>query len=275
MNWQHYLHITIEIARAAGDILRQGYGQSKQIVHKSTAVDWVTQFDTQVEALILTQLSTSFPHHCVVAEESGRGNQASPFVWYIDPLDGTTNFAHGFPIFAVSMALYEQDQPRLGVVYDPLRDECFTAVSGAGAFLLHGEQRRPLRVSQATTLVESLLGTGFPYDRHTSPADNMEQATAFLKRAQGLRRGGAAALDMAYVAAGRLDGYWEFKLSSWDIAAGVLLVQEAGGRVTQMNGDPFVISPRPALIASNGRIHDTMRDVLATTQITPAHYLKT
>ncbi len=263
MTTQTTLDLTIDVARQAGALLRQGYGQKKEIARKSSAVDWVTQFDTEAEKIILERLQAAFPDHQIVAEESGDNHNDSAFVWYVDPLDGTTNFAHGFPVFCVSIALYQGKTPRVGVIYDPLRDECFYAARGEGAFLQSNGHKARLMVSEQAELVSSLLATGFPYDRHHSDHDNIAQARAFLKQVQGLRRAGAAALDLAYVAAGRLDGYWEYKLSSWDIAAGVLLVQEAGGRVTQMNGRPFELVPRPSLVVSNGRIHPHMLQTLA------------
>ncbi|MCA9961726.1 MAG: inositol monophosphatase, partial [Anaerolineales bacterium] len=221
--------------------------------------------DTAAEAIILERLRTAFPDHYVIAEESGHNGTQGLYTWYIDPLDGTNNFAHGFPVFCVSLALYEGDQPLLGVIYDPLREECFTAVRGAGAFLQRGERQTRLQVSKTTEMVDAMLATGFPYDRHTSDLDNLAQTAVFLKRIQGLRRAGSAALDLAYVAAGRLDGYWEFKLHSWDVAAGVLLVQEAGGQVELIDGSPFAIAPKLSLVASNGRIQHTMRDILQAT----------
>ncbi len=263
MNLENILNQTIEIAREAGALLRQGYGEKKEISHKSTAVDWVTQYDTAAERIILARLQAAFPDHRIVAEESGQNQKQSEFVWYVDPLDGTTNFAHGFPVFCVSIALYQGATPLVGVVYDPLRDECFSAAHSAGAFLHSNGQTNRLQVSATAELINSLLATGFPYDRHTSEQDNLAQTRAFLKRAQGIRRAGAAALDMAYVAAGRLDGYWEYKLNAWDVAAGVLLVQEAGGQVTEMDGRSLTIAPRLALIASNGRIHPQMLQIIA------------
>ncbi len=263
MNTESILHQTIAIAREAGALLRQGYGEKKEISHKSTAVDWVTQYDTAAEAIILARLQAAFPDHRIVAEESGQNQNESDFIWYVDPLDGTTNFAHGFPVFCVSIALYQGTTPLVGVIYDPLRDECFYAARGAGAFLQSNGQTVRLQVSKTADLINSLLATGFPYDRHQSDLDNVAQTRAFLKRAQGIRRAGAAALDVAYVAAGRLDGYWEYKLNAWDVAAGVLLVQEAGGQVTEMDGRPFTITPRLALVASNGRIHPQMLQIIA------------
>lgn len=265
--------IAIEIAREAGDLLRQGYGQRKEINSKSSAIDLVTQYDTAAEALIAGRLQAAFPTYRLLGEEGGEQNHTgNSRIWYVDPLDGTNNFAHGFPVFCVSLALYDGNRPLVGVIYDPLRDECFHGAAGTGAFLTgaNGQPAR-LQVGQATTLTDSLLATGFPYDRHTSAEDNLVQLAALLKRAQGLRRAGSAALDLAYVAAGRLDGYWEYKLSPWDVAAGVLLVQEASGRVTDTANQPLVIAAdKLSLIAANDTIHSQIWAILQQLDNQPA-----
>lgn len=266
MELESVMQQATDIARRAGRYLREGFLQGKDISTKSSAIDLVTQYDTGAEALIAEALQETFPRHRLVAEEGnyedGRGDDLT---WIVDPLDGTVNFAHGLPVFAVSMALYDGTQPLLGIVYDPLRDECFQAVARRGATVTRGgSPPRPLRVSASTTLAASLLATGFPYDSHHTDHDNLAQFGAFLKEARGLRRLGAAALDLAYVAAGRFDGYWEYKTYPWDVAAGALLVREAGGRVTAINGAPFRLGrqERYALVASNGQIHEAMLDVL-------------
>lgn len=264
------LHTALDISAEAGALLHQGYGAVRERATKSSAIDLVTEFDHQAEALIISRLRAAFPGHLVLGEEGTRDEAAVAGsgdvpTWIVDPIDGTNNFSHAFPVFAVSLALWQGKNPLVGVLADPLRDETFYAVRDQGAWLASGRQApRRLQTSAATTLVESLLATGFPYDRHTSDQDNLAEFGAFLKRAQGLRRCGAAALDLAYVAAGRLDGYWEYKLSSWDVAAGVLLVQEAGGEVTMMDGQPFQLAPTVDLIASNGKIHAAMRAVIAS-----------
>jgi myo-inositol-1(or 4)-monophosphatase len=265
MKLQEIQEDALRIARQTGELLLEGFGQAKQIETKSTAIDLVTQYDTKAESFITAELQRLFPDHHLVAEEGDYGAQDdAEYLWFIDPLDGTINFAHGFPMFAVSLALYRQQQPLLGVVYDPTRDECFHAIRGEGAFLTSNGSRQQLQISETRKLLSSLLTTGFPYDRHDSELNNLAQFSAFIKRAQGVRRPGVAALDMAYVAAGRLDGYWEYKLSNWDIAAGVLLVQEAGGTVTGMDSGPVALQPghKLALIASNGHIQQEMLDVL-------------
>lgn len=264
MDLQAILHTANDIAHEAGALVRQGFGAELSIERKSSAADWVTQYDLAAEKLILERLAAAFPGHRVVGEEGGASNGDSACTWYVDPLDGTNNFAHGMPHFCVSLALYEETTPLVGVIYDPLRDECFGAARGEGAFLTQNGARRPLHVSQTTALEASLIATGFPYDKHTSSDDNLAQTAVFIKRVQGLRRAGSAALDLAYVAAGRYDGYWEFKLNSWDIAAGCLLVTEAGGCVTTIEGRPFTLTPKVALVASNGRVHDEMLDALST-----------
>lgn len=268
MNLNTIYPIALAIAREAGAVLREGHFASgtahKEIALKSSSMDLITHYDKAAETLIADRLRSAFPSHHLLAEEGATNSHGdSPYLWVVDPLDGTTNFAHGFPVFAVSMALLENGQPRLGIVYDPIRDECFAAIAGQGATLTHADgTTQPLQVSSAQTLQESLLATGFPYDVQTSDWDNLAEFRAFLKRSRGVRRPGAAALDLAYVAAGRLDGYWEYKLSPWDIAAGVLLVQEARGRVTNITNGPITLEGRIHLIASNGLLHEEMVAVL-------------
>lgn len=254
------------IARAAGALLMDGFGREKEIHTKSSTIDFVTQFDLAAEALIIERLRAAFPDHCFIGEEGADELGALPYTWYVDPLDGTNNFSHGFPVFCVSIALYDRDTPLVGVIYDPTRDECFKAATGRGAWLTTAAGHTlPLRVSDTSPLGRSLLATGFPYDVHTSPLDNGAYVARFIKRAFGLRRAGSAALDMAYVAAGRLDGYWEFKVSPWDVAAGILLVREAGGKVTQIAGGSLVLSPKMHILADNGLIHDEMLAVIHET----------
>lgn len=264
MNNRPILHTALEIAKEAGDLLRQGFAEKKEISHKSTAIDLVTQYDLAAEALITGRLQAAYPTHSVFAEEQGGEIRPDSLTWYVDPLDGTVNFAHDVPVFCLSLALYEGSQPLVGVIYAPISEECFYACTGEGAWLARpGREAQRLTVSQTPTLIASLLATGFPYDRHTSSQDNLAQLAAFLKRGQGIRRAGSAALDLAWVAAGRYDGYWEFKLSPWDVASGVLLVQEAGGTVSHTDGRPFQQSAnKTALVASNGHIHQQMLDVL-------------
>lgn len=256
-----------DIAREAGALLRGAFAGDMAMDTKSTEIDLVTEYDRRAEAMILNLLRADFPKHGIVAEESGRTDQPdSPYRWFIDPIDGTVNFAHGLPHFCISIGLYRNGQPLIGVVYDPMRDELFTATAGGGAHLIGPDgQTTPLRVSIANALVRSVIATGFAYDKHKNPKNNLPQFCAMTKRVRGIRRFGSAALDMAYVAAGRFDGYWEFRLNAWDVAAGALLVTEAGGTVTTAEGEPFDIDDhRLALIVSNGHIHDEMRDVLGS-----------
>jgi myo-inositol-1(or 4)-monophosphatase len=262
LNLDHVLQVAESTARAAGALLMDGFGREKHIQIKSSAVDFVTQFDLAAEALIMDRLRAAFPNHGFVGEEGTTEAGAQPYTWHIDPLDGTSNYSHGFPVFCVSLALYEGDQPLVGVIYDPTRDECFSGVTGRSAYLTSPAGKSRLRVSGVTELVSSLLATGFPYDVHTSALDNAVYVARFIKRVFGLRRAGSAALDLAYVAAGRLDGYWEFKLKSWDVAAGILLVREAGGVVTNVDGGPFRLGPEMHLVASNGLIQDHMLTVI-------------
>lgn len=252
------LAAVIAIAHAAGEIIRAGFGAVRQIEYKG-AVNPVTEIDTAAEALIKTRLQQTFPEHRILAEETGGADLHTPGpLWVVDPLDGTNNFAHSFPHFCVSLGLLVDGEPTLGVIYDPLRDETFAAGRGAGATL----NGRPLRVSAVPRLAAALLATGFPYARRTLADNNTRMLDHFLRRSEGVRRAGAAALDLAYVAAGRLDGYWEGYLSPWDIAAGILLVQEAGGVISDFSGGNARIFDGGEMVASNGYIHAEMLRVL-------------
>jgi myo-inositol-1(or 4)-monophosphatase len=221
-----FLTVAREAAHQAGALLRANWLQPKTIEVKTDIVDLVTNVDKAADALITGILHTHFPTHQIIAEESAVSGQESPYRWYIDPLDGTTNFAHTFPHFAVSIALAHESQMIVGVVYDPLRNETFCASRGNGA-TLNGD---PLRVSRAPTLDQALVLTGFPYDRRKRSAFYLRFYQAFMVRTQGVRRSGSAALDLCYVACGRADGFWEWRLHPWDTAAGSLMVEEAGGK---------------------------------------------
>jgi myo-inositol-1(or 4)-monophosphatase len=247
------LRVAIEAARRAGDLLRRELRGPRRIAFKGTPTNLVTEMDGRAEALIVEALRAAFPDDALLAEEGGSAPGRSGRRWIIDPLDGTTNYAHGIPIFAVSIALETGGRVAAGVVYDPNHGELFTAERGVGAFV-NGER---LAVSSAATLDGSLLCTGFPYDVRETPHNNFRQYTTFSLRTQGVRRMGSAVIYLAYVAAGRLDGYWELKLGPWDAAAGSLLVEEAGGRVTSVTGGPLDLV-QPSIIASNGLIHDAM-----------------
>ncbi len=253
------------IAREAGALLRDYYRRGVRAEYKGE-VDIVTEADRASEKLIVSRLKAAFPAHGIYGEEGTRQGLESEFRWYVDPLDGTTNFAHGFPVFAVVLGCEQrhaglhadQDGEMVaGVIYDPLRDEMFSAERGGGAWL-NGER---VQVSAAKLLQESLIATGFPSQkRHRSP--NVHFYQEFTLRSHGVRRAGAAALDLAYVACGRLDGYWEFQLNPWDTSAGYLLVEEAGGRVTHFDGGRFTLDSREVL-ATNGLIHAEMEALFA------------
>jgi myo-inositol-1(or 4)-monophosphatase len=260
-----FLSTAESIAREAGALLRDFYHRGVRTEYKGD-VDLVTEADRASEALIGTRLRAAFPDHGIYGEEGTREGLQQEFRWYVDPLDGTTNFAHGFPAFCVVLGC-ERRAPGLtadedgemvaGVIYDPLRDEMFSTARGEGA-KLNGEA---IHVSRTNTLDESLIATGFPSQkRHSSP--NVHFYQEFTLRSHGVRRAGSAGLDLAYVACGRLDGYWEFQLNPWDTSAGYLLVEEAGGKITHFDGSKFTLDSREVL-ASNGRIHATMEHLFA------------
>jgi len=252
----HERRVAIDAARDAGDLLRSQVRGTRRISYKGGPTDLVTEMDRRAEALILERLAAAFPDDGVLSEEAGERGGSSGRRWIVDPLDGTTNYAHGVPVFAVSIALQAAARVTLGVVYDPNLGELFVAERGGGAFL--GEQR--CRVSATAVLDESLLTTGFPYDVRETADNNLREYAAFCVRARAVRRIGSAVLDLAWVAAGRYDGFWELRLGAWDVAAGALLVEEAGGRVTDLLGGPLDLE-RPTVVATNGRIHEA---VLAT-----------
>jgi myo-inositol-1(or 4)-monophosphatase len=241
------------MAREAGALLMRYFEQRIGFTYKGD-VDLVTEADKASEKLIVERLRAAFPHHDIVGEEGTRDATGSEFRWYVDPLDGTTNFAHGYPVFCVSMGLEYNGGLIAAILYDPTRDEMFTAEKGTGAQL----NGKPMHVSTTTTLSEAILGTGFPsHKRHKNP--NIHFYHQLTLRSHGLRRAGSAALDLACVAAGRYDGFWEFNLNPWDTSAGVLLVEEAGGRVTRFDGSPWRISSDETL-ASNGILHQELMD---------------
>lgn len=252
-----YLALAVHCVRLAGDHLRRGFGQNHAVNFKG-AVDLVTRYDHDNEALIINTIRAAYPDHTFLGEESGRSAEGA-YQWIIDPLDGTTNFAHGFPMFAVSVALRHHSQLLVGAVYDPLRDELFTGALGQGAYL-NGVR---LQVSPQADISRALLATGFPYDVRTNPR-NFAEFERFYRHSQAVRRAGAAALDACYVAAGRLEGYWEYDVKPWDIAAATLMVREAGGRVTDHLGGEDALG-QAGFVASNGLIHATMLDILRET----------
>jgi len=251
------LNIAVRAARSAGDlILRSVDNVGRLHIDQKGKNDFVSEVDRMVEREIINIISAAFPDHSILAEESGE-HLGNDYVWVIDPLDGTTNFLHGFPQFAVSIALKYKDRLEVGVIYDPLRDELFTAKRGGGAML----NNRRLRVTQPTSLKTALIGTGFPFKTDTHLDAYVAMFKSLTTECAGLRRAGAAALDLAYVAAGRLDGFWEIGLMEWDMAAGILLIKEAGGVVTDLSfNDNYLQSGN--LIAGSPRMHQLMYQLI-------------
>lgn len=248
--------VAIEAARQAGAILI-GYAKNGfRVEHKDT-LNLVTDADTHSEQAIVDAIGRTFPDHEILAEERGQAGSKSPFKWIIDPLDGTTNFAHGFPAYAVSIGVEYRGLCILGVVFDPTRQELFVGEAGGGATL----NGKPIHVSRTPKLDGALLVTGFAYDIRVSKQNNLDHFANFALRAQGMRRMGAAAIDLCYVACGRFDGFWELKLNPWDTSAGSLMVAEAGGCMSNFRGEPFSIYDIE-LVASNGLIHHEMVEVL-------------
>jgi len=243
------------LAREAGAILRAGYSKEHQVNYKGV-IDLVTEVDHQSEAYLLGEVRRDFPEHHIFSEESGVIQGSKDHIWYIDPLDGTVNYAHQVPLFSVSIAYAFDGKMTLGAVYDPMRDEMFTAERGKGAYL-NGKR---LQVSTATELQKSLLVTGFPYDAWNTEQDNFANFIKFGKLTQGVRRLGSAAIDLSYVAAGRFDGFWELALKPWDIAAGGLICEEAGARITNVQGDDDYISPPQSVLATAPGIHARMME---------------
>ncbi len=254
------LNFAINVARDAGSILVDKLGRALQVSNKG-AIDLVTEADLASEKLIIERIRSHYPRHAILAEESGAsenhtGDSAAEWKWIIDPLDGTTNYAHGYPCFCVSIGVERAGRLELGVVYDPMRNEMFAAERGQGATLNH----RPMRVSAVAELSRAMLCTGFPYDVRERK-DFARDFSSFTMQAQAVRRDGSAALDLAYVACGRFDGFWEDGLNPWDLAAGVLLIEEAGGSVTDFEGAPLdIYSAR--VLASNGLVHHAMMQVI-------------
>jgi myo-inositol-1(or 4)-monophosphatase len=246
----------VAAALEAGNYLVRQFGKRQAVGYKG-AINLVTTADRQAERRIVRRIKKVFPDHSIFAEESAQRETSSEFRWIIDPLDGTTNYAHGFPVFCVAIGLEREGVPVLGVAYDPSREELFVAERGQGASL----NGNPIHVSHSASLNESLLATGFPYDIRVNPDNNLAEYAAFSLRCRGVRRLGSAVLDMCYVAAGRLDGFWELRLGPWDLAAGAIMVEEAGGRITDLGGGPFTLD-KGQIVASNGRIHDEMVGVL-------------
>lgn len=263
MDYQAILEDVITIARAGGKIALDYFRKPLKMETKASAVDIVTEADKAVEVMIARHLLKQYPDFHLKGEEGG--GQGAPaetaaYHWYVDPIDGTTNFASGIPFFSVSIALTDANQiPILGVVYDVTRDDVYSAIRGEGAMC----NDIPLKVSTKTELIEAIVVSGFPYDKATNPDNNLKQWGNFLVRTRGVRRFGSAALDLAFVAAGYVDGYWERNLNGWDTLAGVLLVEEAGGKVTDFDGNDTPQNREGGrYLASNGHLHMAMVDIL-------------
>jgi len=248
--------VALKAAQTGGAILMEYYGKVKSIDHKGD-IDLVTEADQESERNIVSIIKAAYPHHRILAEESGDSGAASSFTWIVDPLDGTTNYAHGYPCFCVSIAIEYEGAIIHGVIYDPVREELFTAEKGTGACL----NGTPINVSSTQEINNSLLCTGFPYDVREDMESNIRLFRSFLMKAQAVRRDGSAALDLCYTAAGRFDGFWEQKLHPWDVAAGSLILSEAGGELSRYQGEPFSIYI-PEIIASNGLLHKQMLAVV-------------
>lgn len=254
------IQLAIEAAREAGAFLKEHVGRVRAVETKEDQErNLVSEIDKGSEAGIIAKIRSRYPGHAILAEESG-GSGDAEYTWVIDPLDGTTNYAHHYPVFCVSIALQHHGEVIAGAICNPMLEELFVVEKGGGAFL-NGAR---LAVSGTAELTRSLLSTGFPYDIRVNPDNNINYFNAMAVRAQAIRRAGAAALDLAYVAAGRFDGFWEMKLHPWDTAAGCLMVAEAGGMVTDLFGGPFDLDS-PHVLATNGRIHEAMSEILRKT----------
>ena len=251
MSWR-YLAVATEAVLRAGRLQRERYASGVAVEYKGE-IDLVTEVDRACELAILETIRGRYPDHDVVSEETDFGRTGSPSVWFIDPLDGTVNFAHSYPFFCASVALAVDGEIVAGAVYDPVRDELFTAERGGGSHL----NGRPLRVSTAGSLIESLLITGFPYDLHQKLEERLRFFNRVMGVARAVRRDGSAALDLCYVAAGRADGFWEEVLKPWDMHAGRLILSEAGGRATRLDGTPLGLGP-DGIVATNGLIHEAL-----------------
>jgi len=260
---KEYLAFAEKMALGAGRILTDGFRRAKRVNFKGS-INPVTQFDLKSEKFLFTNITRRYPDHNVLAEEGTDRARKSPYRWVVDPLDGTVNYAHGFPIYCVSVGLQYEDDSIVGVVYDPQQREMYSAARGLGASL-NGKR---IRVSSEKNLKRSLLATGFAYNIGTARKNNLGMFARMMKHAQAIRRLGSAALDMCWVAAGRLDGFWEYYLHPWDTAAAKVIVEEAGGIVTRIDGKPFSIFDKE-ILASNGHIHRSMKTVLGRTRSRP------
>jgi myo-inositol-1(or 4)-monophosphatase len=262
--YSEFLDFTKQLALDAGAVLMDWYETELALETKSSEFDIVTAADRAAEELILGRIREHYPRHAILAEESGSAEGDEPYLWIVDPLDGTTNFANAFPHFCVSIALQHEGEIAVGAIYDPVRDELFWAARGEGAWLKTPRGQHRLRVSTTTTLSAALLATGFAYSRATTATNNLNEFQRLVLHIRGIRRAGSAALDVAYVAAGRLDGYWEYHMQPWDTAAGALMVVEAGGVLRQINGEPW--DPwRLSTVAANPTLLKVLLDALQGT----------
>ncbi|MEA4908825.1 MAG: inositol monophosphatase [Chloroflexi bacterium] len=258
---QPTLDIVKTWAAGAGSILREGHGKQHQVRHKGV-IDIVSEIDQRSEAYLIDQIRSHFPDHSLFTEETGMINgEQEEHRWFIDPLDGTVNYVHGIPIFSVSIGYAYRGELQLGVVYDPMRDHCFSAAKGQGAFL----NDEPIHVASTEKLIDALTVTGFPYDMHGQRGNNLDHYTNFAFTAQAVRRLGSAALDLCYIACGWFDGYWEMEIKPYDFAAGTLMVREAGGVVTTFRGDPDVFHFPYTIVAANPVLHPQMLEVIQST----------
>ena len=257
MTQKEMLQFALEVAKEAGDILMQHFGNISSYKKKSSAIDLVTIADTQSEAFIINKIKSQFPDHDIITEESDIKQKGSNYRWVIDPLDGTTNFVHNLPIFAVSIGLQFKKETIVAVVYNPAANKCFWADKNGGSFL----NNDPINIISSKTLSESLLVTGFPYEKDERWDKGFILFKELYGMTQGVRRLGAAALDFCFIAMGRFEGFWEFGLQPWDICAGALIVEEAGGKVSDWDGSPMPFSGH-RILATNGYIHDEMLEIL-------------
>lgn len=249
------LNFTVNLAKKAGEYLRESFGKELDVEHKGR-IDLVTQVDRDSQDMIIGEIDREFPHHSIIAEEGVNRSVGKDYTWFVDPLDGTVNFVHGIPFFCVSLGVFQEKKPYIGVCYNPISGDLFSAQSGKGAFR-NGEK---IRVSDTSLLVDSLVVTGFPYSL-AGLDDSMARFARILREVQGIRRFGSAALDLCFVAAGSFDGFWEVGLHPWDLAGGVAVLLEAGGRVSGLSGEEF--DPHHGdILASNGRIHDGLRGLM-------------
>lgn len=247
----------IEISKEAGGVIRDGFGKNVNIEFKTNETNLVTEIDKKSEDIIIDFIKREFPEHGILAEESGAHEEASEYLWVVDPLDGTTNFAHGLPIFSVSIGVVKNGNIVAGVIYDVMQDLVYAAEKGGGAYC----NNQKIQVNKTAKLIRSLLVTGFPYDVLDNPDSTIEKFGAMLKQSRAVRRLGSAAIDLCYVAKGVFEGFWEVHLHPWDMCAGMLLVEEAGGRISNYNDQPIDIYSKQ-LLATNGVIHDDMVNIL-------------